>query len=104
MIQLPKLSSTAVWNPNGFHAVKSLQKRAKFNSQYYVNNILIEISNWRRKTRESLPKKFLARTDDDQLHTSKMSIDFLTLSEMKKPPHPPNSPNLAPSDLFLLVM
>jgi hypothetical protein len=45
-IHLPKPMITVVWNPSGFHVVKSLAEGTKFSAQYYVNNILIGISDW----------------------------------------------------------
>jgi hypothetical protein len=44
--------TTIVWNPNGFHIVKALLKWSKFNADYYINNILVAISDWRRLTGE----------------------------------------------------
>jgi hypothetical protein len=49
-VQSPKLMLTVVWNPIGFHVLKALPKGRKFNAQYYVNDILVAISDWRRKT------------------------------------------------------
>jgi hypothetical protein len=42
-IQSPKFMATIVWNPSGFHVVKALPKRSKFNAQYDNNNILVAI-------------------------------------------------------------
>jgi hypothetical protein len=55
--QSPRLMLTMVWNPIGFHAVKSLPKRTKFNAQYHVDNILVGISDWRRGAGETRPEK-----------------------------------------------
>jgi hypothetical protein len=46
-IQSPKFMVTIVWNPSGFHVVKALPRGSKFNAQYYINNILVAISDWR---------------------------------------------------------
>jgi hypothetical protein len=39
MVQSPTLMLTVMWNPSGFHVVKSVPNAAKFNAQYDVNNI-----------------------------------------------------------------
>jgi hypothetical protein len=43
---------TVVWNPIGFHVLRALPKARKFNTQYYTNDILVAISDWRRQTGE----------------------------------------------------
>jgi hypothetical protein len=50
-VQSPKFMLTShlvVWNPIGFHVLKALLKGRKFNAQYYTNEILAAISDWRR--------------------------------------------------------
>jgi hypothetical protein len=42
-IQSAKFMVTIVWNPSGFHVVKTLPKWSNFNAQYYTNNILVAI-------------------------------------------------------------
>jgi hypothetical protein len=48
IVQSPEFMVTIVWDPSGFHAVKALPKRSKFNAQYHSNNILVAISDRRR--------------------------------------------------------
>jgi hypothetical protein len=49
-VQSPKFMLTVVWNPIGFHVLKTLPKWCRFNAQYYINDILVAISDWRRQT------------------------------------------------------
>jgi hypothetical protein len=49
-VQSPKFMLKVVWNPIGFHVLKALSKGRKFNTQYYTNDILVAISDWRRQT------------------------------------------------------
>jgi hypothetical protein len=49
-VQLPKFMLTIVWNPVGFHVLKALPKGRKFNAQYYTNDTLVAISDWKRQT------------------------------------------------------
>jgi hypothetical protein len=44
-VESPKFMLTIVWNPIGFHVLKTLPKGRKFNAQYYTNDILVAISN-----------------------------------------------------------
>jgi hypothetical protein len=76
-IQSPKLMLTVVWNPSGFHVVKSLPKGTKFNAQCYINNTLIGISDWPCEDGETRPKKFWVLTDNVRLHRAKVLINFL---------------------------
>jgi hypothetical protein len=36
-----------VWNPRGFHLIKVLEKSRKFNTGYYIAEILEPLSQWR---------------------------------------------------------
>jgi hypothetical protein len=51
-VQSPKFMLAVVWNPIGFHVMEALPKGRKFNTQYYINDILVAISDWRRQTGE----------------------------------------------------
>jgi hypothetical protein len=51
-VQSPKFMLTVVWNPIGFHVLKTLPKGRKFTARYYTNDILVAISDWRRQTGE----------------------------------------------------
>jgi histone-lysine N-methyltransferase SETMAR len=42
----------------------------------------------------------VVHTDTARPHTAKVSTDDITRNEMKRGPHPPYSPDLAPSDFF----
>jgi histone-lysine N-methyltransferase SETMAR len=101
MIQCPKMTITIVWNPSGFHIVTALPKGLKFNACYYTREILQEIKNWREQQGVGGGRKLCVYSDNARLHTAKLSMDFLNANGMKKAPHPPYSPDLAPTDSFL---
>jgi hypothetical protein len=42
-----KFMFTIVWNPRGFHLIKVLEKGRKFNSGYYITEILEPLCQWR---------------------------------------------------------
>jgi hypothetical protein len=83
-----------------FHILKALQKERKFNAQYYTNDILIAISDWKRQTGRTRSNKLLVHSDNARPYTAKMSRDHISLNRMKQAPNPPYSPDLAPSDFF----
>jgi histone-lysine N-methyltransferase SETMAR len=102
-VQSPRFMLTVVWNPIGFHVLKSLPKGRKFNVQYYTNDILIAISDWRRQTGGTRPNKLWVHSDNARPHTPKMPRDYIVLNQMKQAPRPPYSPDLAPSDFSFLA-
>jgi histone-lysine N-methyltransferase SETMAR len=101
IIQSPQLMLTVVWNSSGFHIVKALPKGGKFSTQYYTNNILIPISDWRRLAGERSPNKLWVHADNARPRNAKVSTEFIALNRMKQAHYPPYSPDLAPSDFFL---
>jgi hypothetical protein len=92
---------TIVWNPSGFHIVKALPKGSKFSAQYYTNNILIAISDWRRLAGKRIPNKLWVHADNARPRNAKVSTDFIALNRMKQTIHAPYSPDLVPRDFFL---
>jgi histone-lysine N-methyltransferase SETMAR len=93
---------TIVWNPSRFQVVKALPKWSKFNAQYYTNNILAAISEWRRLSRRTQQSKLWLHADNARPHTAKVSTEYITRNEMKRTLHLPYSPDLAPLDFFLV--
>jgi hypothetical protein len=70
-----------------FHVLKALPKGRKFNAQYYTNDILVAISDWRRQTGGTGPKKLWVHSDNAWPHIAKMSRDYIGLDQMKQAPH-----------------
>jgi hypothetical protein len=62
-VQSPKFMLTVVWNLIGFHVLKTLAKGRKFNAQYYTNDILVAISDWRQQTGGTRPNKLWVHSD-----------------------------------------
>jgi hypothetical protein len=79
-VQSPKFMLTVVWNPIGFHVLKALPKGRKFNAQYYINDILVAISDWRRQTGGTQSNKLWVHFDNARSHTAKMSRDYIGLN------------------------
>jgi hypothetical protein len=100
-IQSPKFMLTVVWPPIGFHVLKALPKGRKFNTQYYANDILVAISDWRRQTGGTRPNKPWVHFNNARPHTANMSRDYISSNRMKQAPHLPYSTDLAHPDFFL---
>jgi hypothetical protein len=79
-VQSPKFMLTIVCNPIRFHVLKSLPKGSKVNAQYYTNDIMVAISDWRRQTGETRPNKLWVHSDNARPHTAKMSRDYIRLN------------------------
>jgi hypothetical protein len=96
-IQSPKFMLTChlvVWNPIGFHVPCSESPLEGAQIQctilyYYINDILVAISDWRRQTRGTRPNKLWLRSDNARPYTAKMSRDYTSLNRMKQAPHRP---------------
>jgi hypothetical protein len=102
-VQSPKFMVTVVWDPIGFHVLKALPKGRKFNTQYYINDILVAISDWRRQIWGIRSKKLWVYSDNAWPHTAKMSRDYVGLNQLETGTSSPYSPDLAPSDFFLFA-
>jgi histone-lysine N-methyltransferase SETMAR len=99
-IQSKKFVFMIIWNPRGFHLIKILEKGSKFNTGHYVAEMLEPLSQW-RSTEAGNKRKSLVHADNARLHTAKLSTQYFNENRMKSAPHPPYSPDLAPSDFYL---
>ena len=97
-VQTPKMMLTIVWNTEGFHVVEILPKGAKFNADYFCNSILRALvpddGDWGQR-------KMVIHADNARPHTALRTLAFMAENSMKPAPHPPYSPDLAPSDFYL---
>jgi histone-lysine N-methyltransferase SETMAR len=92
---------TIVWNPRGFHLIKVLENGRKFNTGYYIAQILEPLSQWRSIEATGNERKLLVQTDNARPHTARLSTQYFNENRMKSGPHPPYSHDLAPSDFDL---
>jgi histone-lysine N-methyltransferase SETMAR len=92
---------TIVWNPRGFHLITVIKKGRKFNAGYYIAEILERLSQWRSIEAAGNEQKLLVHADNARPHTAKLSTQHFNENRMKSAPHPPYSPDLAPSDFYL---
>ena len=101
MIGAKKFMFTIFWNPHGFLLVKILPKSAKFNEDYFINEILEPINELTKNMRVKSEQKLILHYDNARPHTSQKVFDYLRSHNIEKAPHPPFSPDIAPSDFFL---
>jgi hypothetical protein len=89
-----------VWNPRGFHLIKTLEKGCKFNAGYYIAEILDLLSQWRSIEAAGNDRKLLVHADNARPHIAKLSTQYFNENRMKSAVHSPYFPDLAPSDFI----
>lgn len=102
LISEPKFMFTIFWNPWCFFIINVLPPSQKFNSEYFINQILKPLGeklypNGRKK----YSKKYSLHFDNAKPHTSLKTKNFISNSELSQLPHPPYSPDIAPIDFYL---
>jgi len=98
MVSTPKIMITIAWNPLGFHAAEVLPKGAKWTAKYYVETILPKIARLREKDDH---RWLIVHADNARPHTARVVGEYMDANCLRKAPHPPYSPDLAPCDFFL---
>lgn len=101
-IGIQKVMATIIWNPHDFYVIDFLPQNMKYNSSYFIDNVLQPLSQ-KKTTIWSLSnkRKIWLNLDNAKIHNSAISMQKTVELGFKRPPHPPYSPDLAPSDFFL---
>ena len=97
-----KIMVTVIWGVNGIYLVDFLEEGYHFNSTYFIEHILLPLHEmscdiWT----ESSKRKIWLHLDNCKVHNSKAAMKKYDELGFKRTPHPPYSPDLAPSDFFL---
>jgi hypothetical protein len=92
---------TIAWNPDGFHLIKTVPKGMKFNSTYYIHEILIPLLDWYKARFGMAQQNLVIQADNARPHIAKVASDFCEENEITVAPHPLYSPDLALSDFYL---
>jgi transposase len=101
LISTPKVMITLFWNTSGLH-VSDFLAGESFNAEYFVRDIMHRIhllpivSIAHEQT-----KRFVLHMDNAPIHHSKVPKAKLSQMPVHLAPHPPYSPDLAPSDFLL---
>lgn len=101
MIGSQKAMLSVFWNPNGIQVINWLPEGSTFNAQYYIDEILCPLSEMDGGFPDNEGRRLTVHADNAKPHTARKATRFFELSGLKKAPHPPYSPDIAPSDFFL---
>jgi histone-lysine N-methyltransferase SETMAR len=96
-LDFKKVMLTVFWSVNGFHVVNFLPKNEHINANYFVSQILNDIGD----EFAAAPSPVYLHFDNAPSHTAIISREAVAKNSMTLVPHPPYSPDLAPSDFYL---
>jgi histone-lysine N-methyltransferase SETMAR len=104
-IQARKLMFTIMWSPHGFHVVDSLPDGPTMCSTSFTDIILAQTAAaFFPAGRGKRSRPMTLHLDNCSIHRSRVTKDFMEQNGMRSMPHPPYSPDLAPSDFFLFPL
>jgi histone-lysine N-methyltransferase SETMAR len=91
-----------MWDLTGFAVVTTLESRCKFNAGYYVSNVLTTLSECQRERGGGAFGKLIVHAENAPQRKATVSQPFMAQNAMVIAAHRPYSPDLAPSDFYLL--
>lgn len=96
-----KVMASVFWDTHGIIFIDYLEHGKTINSDYYID-LLVRLKAEIIKKRPHLAKKkVLFHQDNAPCHKSKKTMDKINELGFELLPHPPYSPDLAPSDYYL---
>lgn len=96
-----KVMLTVFWDAKGVIMTDALPHRQTMNSQYYSNLLINLRKSMAKKRRLRRAEQILLLQDNAPCHKARNTLNTCTTQNIKILPHPPYSPDLAPSDFFL---
>jgi hypothetical protein len=78
--------------------IPSLPKGIKWRDRYYSDNILSQIAALQDVDSH---RKMIVHADNAGPHVAKCVTEYMDHNSLKRAPHPPYSPDLAPPDFYL---
>ena len=101
-IQTMKIMITVIWGISGICVLDMLPQGMKFNSNYFINNIVNKFASCEavQRVRTSHRRVWL-HLDNCKVHNSNESKESFKANNIHRTPYPPYSPDIAPSDFFL---
>jgi histone-lysine N-methyltransferase SETMAR len=104
LINTPKVMVTIFWNSFGIHVLAELSEKTSFDAGYFVDYVLTRIEELPiMHTAVSQKEKLIIHTDNSLIHKSRAAIQKIKSMPVKLAPHPPYSPDLAPSDFSFWI-
>jgi histone-lysine N-methyltransferase SETMAR len=97
-----KFMVTVIWGVHGIYLVDILPEGESYNSRYFIEKILRPLADqkdfiWPTRGK----RKIWLHLDNCKVHNSKVTQKEIISLGFKRTPHPPYSPDIAPSDFFL---
>jgi hypothetical protein len=102
VINTPKYVLTVMWGVSGVHVIDVMTGQERFDSQYDLRSImapLVQSIYPHGRTPHDL--RLHLHVDNCRVHFAKVVEQFLTANPVVHLPHPPYSPDLAPSEFWL---
>lgn len=99
---LEKVMLTVIWGVNGIYIIDFKSDHMRYNSTYFQEHILIPLSEMKSRFWLSFAgNEIYLHLDNCYVYNSKMTRTNYESLGFGRAPHPPYSPNLAPSDFYL---
>ena len=98
-----KVMATIFWDSSGIILIDYLQSRITITGEYYASLLDRFDAILKEKRLHLAKKKVLFHHDNAPAHTSSIATAKLFDLRYEILPHPPYSPDLAPSDYFLFL-
>lgn len=96
-----KVMASVFWDSQGVIFIDYLEKGKTITGQYYADLLTRLDTELKAKRPRLAKKKVLYHQDNAPVHTSHIAMAKLSELKYELLPHPPYSPDLAPSDFFL---
>ena len=96
-----KVMASVFWDAQGVLPVDYLQNGYAINGQYYSDLLKRQRENIKKKRPEMITKGVLFHRDTSPSHSSMVAMATIRDCAFQLVPHPPYSPDLAPSDFHL---
>ena len=96
-----KVMASVFWDRDGVIMIDYLEKGSTVNGQYYASELRRLREEIKKKRRGKLAKGVYLLQDNAPAHTSQVAMAAAEECGFRVLPHPPYSPDLAPSDYFL---
>jgi histone-lysine N-methyltransferase SETMAR len=98
-----KVMASVFWDAQGILFIDYLEKGSRINSEYYIA-LLVRLKEEIAKKRPHMKKKkMIFHQDNAPCHKSSATMAKLHELAFELLPHPPYSPDLAPSDYYLFA-
>ena len=101
-ISIQKYMVTIIWGVFGFFIVDILPHGVSYDSTYFIEHILYPLYTIKTQIwSETYRRKLWLHLDNSMVHNSQLCQTKYNEYGFKRTPHPPYSPDLAPSDFYL---